>query len=331
VKALVTYALVALAVIGAGGEAPARAAALERVSAGIHADYIRLVFHTDSAATFEQLETVDHSVRIVLDGVTAGQQVLQDALPQLDDRYAPVIQIEFEQYTDGLLALVELNGDLADSVETKAFVLTPDRYGGNRIVVDISKGDISKGEGGQADAPADSVTRKSANPFAAPAPDAVGGADPAQRATLGPGTVPTARTPSAPATGKEPDTPVADEAVAPDDRASTAPAPCTAPDRALAASWSYAAAFRLAECYEASGQWQDAETVYLRILQRDPEFQRARLALARAYANLGKVGPAKQAYLHVLATNPPVHVVQEIQARLARLRPPAPAVASSIN
>lgn len=301
---------------------------LTRVTAGVHSNYERFVLHTTQAVKFEQLETVDHAIRIVLDNVTADDKALAGNQPELSGKFGMVKNISYEQYTDGLLVLIELADDVSPAPQTHIFVLTPDSYGGHRVVVDIAKPGhtVSVAEA----APEAEATPASFTPAPhvdhAPAKAAPQSAiehhqDPfaTQRLADDGGTQTAPPEQEAPNTPKPP-APEQHAALRPSEPTPPAAVSCEQYRTNLTAyGWSYKAAFDLAGCLSSGRRWSEAAQVYEQILQRDPEFHRARLALADIYGRTGQIDLAKQAYLHVLATNPPTDVVKVIQLRMDAL------------
>lgn len=319
---------------------------LTHVTAGVHGNYERFVFHTTRAATVEQLDMVDRAIRIVLDNVAADDKVVAGGQPPLNDKFGTIKNVSYEQYTDGLLVLLALTDDAPAAPQTNIFVLSPDSYGGHRVVIDIAKPGKSLSVVAPASQPA---ARPKTETPTAETPDAEQPQNPfaTQRLTDDGATTP-ANTPS-PSTQSEgsmaaqtkadnnaaasaaqkataPQPPIS-EPSAPEQHAALRPSEPAPPARGCeqhrtnltAYGWSYKAAFDLADCLSGGHRWPEAAQVYEQILQRDPEFHRARLALADIYGRTGRIDQAKQAYLHVLATNPPTDVVKVIQLRMDAL------------
>ena len=89
--------------------------------------------------------------------------------------------------------------------------------------------------------------------------------------------------------------------------------------------WDMRALINHGACLSEAGRLVDARGVFERILSFDPEFHRARLALADVYERQGEIARAKEAYEYVLMSSPPADVTKRIQMALRDLRPRAAA------
>ena len=112
--------------LGAVGLAsPAIGANVTKVRIASHSDHVRVVLDLDDAAAYTQSE--DGS--FILKGV-AGDNAIQNAA-QTD---APLKRVMITSGDDGL---AHLKFETSGPVTAKAFMLTPDREGGHRLVVDL--------------------------------------------------------------------------------------------------------------------------------------------------------------------------------------------------
>lgn len=364
-RAFVTFATTIFALLGAVTLSPAQSAELEHVAVGVHMDYVRLVFHLDEPAGYEQLDMVENSARYVLDGVNASAEVLANNIAQLNDKHEPVDGLSFEQFDDGLLVVINFEDGGQARPQIKNFTLTPDSYGGHRIVMDVLKkggvhqaatasADVSPPQSGKSEpvvtaeaiqkvdqdeteavAASKEETRKSTNPFEAKSQTSeVDLGTNTKMAMSDKGEADESSQKNA--LKMEPMTPsdfpnitaakTQQQAILQENAASlpvTSQNNCSNESQRLnAVGWSYFLAIELAECWAKTSAWQNAQTLYLEILDKDPDFHRARLALADIYARTGQISQAKKAYLHVVGTNPPAHVIKEIQSRMDTLGKP---------
>ncbi len=316
--------------------ATSNAANIERVVVGAHDTFTRLVFHLDDAASYAQ--TWDSSGRPVItmpDVSAVGPQ------PNFTQRHAPAVGLTYTLSDDGLDAVIVTDGP----VKATSFVLTPDTYGGHRVVIDISR----TGSGLVTGSIDSSPTMRRLDPAPAteqPAGEleeitqAVPDSLPEQAALAEP------IEPLAPETTSdlEPESlslpPPLTQVEQPDPPAQTAlltpkePAPVRTQFSALQTDvcsgtasrlqvdrWDMAALIDHGLCLSNAGRLVDARSVLERILSFDPEFHRARLALADVYARQGEIALAKEAYEYVLLSAPPADVTKRIQLSLRELRP----------
>ncbi len=280
---ILVHALVALlTAVTALTAASADAATIEKVRVAKHDTKIRLVFDTDKAVNYSVTTGDGSSVRIEMAGVEkAGPQ----PTPGISIKYAPLTSVRYQVTDEGVTAIISASS----AMHAKSFSLKPDYYGGHRIVIDLAR---------KADDLADQIE-----------PAVVTKRDIEQHAR--PSNVPKRKQSSA--DDDEDSAEVKDALRGTGD-------PCGGHKRKLESNqWDMTELIDYAGCLRDGGKLLDAQAVYEKILTFDPDFHRARLAVAEVYTYLGSIEKAKSAYEHVLFSDPPPDVVKRIQAALDAL------------
>ncbi len=255
------------------GVSAGHTADIERVAVGVHPTFTRVVFHLNEATPFTQTLDETGQPSLVLSNVTTAGPV-QSFTPN----HAPLTGLTYHQDNAGLRITFATNR----SVDVKSFSLTPDDYGGHRVVIDFPKQETLFQPVRQ-------------TPATLPEPKPVIAAAP-----LPP----------------EPKPPLA----SPDISGPVEVDPCRQTQIMLNQNqWNMAALIEHGLCKKEAGRLEEAQNILERILTFDPEFHRARLALADVYARRGYSSKAREAYTYVLKTNPPSDVRSQIELRLSQL------------
>jgi Tetratricopeptide repeat len=320
-------ALAGLAFLAPIGTARANAA-VQDIRIAPHPTYVRVVIDLDAPVSF----TPDAGNSFEIHGLSGGSAVMN-----AEPGDAPLDRVVLAPGADGS----KLSFELSANVSAKAFVLTPDSSGGNRLVVDLYKQGANTTSA--ATQPAPSVTQPatpiqsaSAEPAVPPAPAS---SPPAQDDT-GP-TAPAAYAPPMntlqPASDETPapaaSAPGAPQAAPQEDRALIAEraldrgdprAACASAEQALGSAPHDLRAFAvLGSCRLALGDAGGARLAFESALDADPTYHRARIGMAEAEANMGDTAAARADYQRVLADNPPADEAYKIVEAMAALRLPA--------
>ncbi len=266
----------------------ARAATVERVAIGVHDGFTRLVFHLDEAVPYHLERPGGGDLILTLEG--AGGLPKAPAIGQAEK---PLTGLRFTSGENGVTARLSTAGP----VRVKDFALTPDEYGGHRIVLDLSPAGR--------ETPPEAPALRDATGTVSTA--AVASSDPRQEPPQ-PQPAPT----SAPVPVNETTASQPPEAVC-----------ASYEDRLDVNPWDMTALIEYGGCLTTAGSLAEARRVYEKILTFDPDFHRARLGLAAVYAAEGKTDLARAASEQVLLSNPPTPVVQQIQQALHTLPLPA--------
>ncbi len=287
------YSVILGPVLALAVSAGAQGAALERVVVGVHPGFTRIVFHLDEATPYSVAWGADGAPVILLQGL--GADGAAPAAPSFTQEAAPLTGISYRPAADGLEAVLGVNGP----VSAKDFALTPDSYGGHRVVIDLESSGLASAkvapepENNQQAPETPAVIALAPEPEPEPEPS-VAQAMPGPKAPL---------TPSVSAAYPDP---VKDESPV-----------CATYTKALDENqWDMDALITYGACLSNSGALSQAAAAFERILSFDPDFHRARLNLAKVYVRQGKTARAEAAYKYVLLSGPPADVVRVIQAAL---------------